>query len=142
MPMQNYTSNSPFQEQSSTSRPVPGFTQNGPPGAKPGTPTKGPWNPDTHMLDTPSPTFSHTPSSPKTPGSPVTPINGTDPNPKIRGVNQLESPAFGVIERFHNTTHPLKTKMFAFAIPSAIQVVILNLDHLLSSKASNWLSHS
>ena len=109
------TSNSPFQEQSSTSSPVPGFTQNGPPNAKPGTPTsKGSWNSDTHMLDTPSPTFSHT-SSPKTPGSPLTPVGGTDPNPKIRGVDQ--SPAFGVIERFHNT-HPLKTKMFAFAIPS------------------------
>ena len=93
---------------------MPGFTQNGAIGAKPGTPTKGPWNPDTHMLDTPSPTFSHT-SSPKTPGSPVTPMNGTDPNPKIRGVDR--STAFGVIERFHNT-HPLKTKMFVFAITS------------------------
>ena len=108
------TSNSPFQEQSSTSSPVPGFTQNGPPGAKPGTPTKGSWNSDPDTINTPSPSFSHT-SSPQTPGSPVTPVGGTDPNPKIRGVDH--SPAFGVIERFYNT-HPLKSKMFAFAIPS------------------------
>jgi hypothetical protein len=110
------TSNTPFQEQSSTSSPVPGFTQNGASGAKPGTPTKGSWNSDPHMLDTPSPTFSHTSSPATTPSdSPVTPIGGADPNPKIRGVDH--SPAFGVIERFH-TTHPLKSKMFAFAIPS------------------------
>jgi len=109
------TSNSPFQEQSSTSSPVPGFTQNGPSGGKPGTPTKGSWGSDPHMLDTPSPTFSHTPSTASTPTSPVTPVGGPDPNPKIRGVDQ--SPAFGVIEGFHST-HPLKSKMFAFAIPS------------------------
>lgn len=105
----------PFQEQSSTSSPVPGFTQNGASAAKPGTPTKVSWGSDPHMLDTPSPTYSHASSPASTPGSPATPVGGPDPNPKIRGVDH--SPAFGVIERFY-TTHPLKSKMFAFAIPS------------------------
>ena len=36
-------------------------------------------------------------------------------DPRIRGVDQ--SPVFGIIERFDNT-HPLKTKMFAFVMPS------------------------
>jgi hypothetical protein len=111
-------SNSPFQEQteqSSTSSPVPGFTQNSPSGAKPGTPTKGSWGSDPHMLDTPSPTFSHTTSPASITDSPVTPVGGPDPNPKIRGMDH--SPAFGVIEGFH-TTHPLKSKMFAFTTPS------------------------
>ena len=50
-------SNTPYQEQSSTSSPVPGpgFTQNGAPTAKPGMPTKGSWNhSNPHILDTPS----------------------------------------------------------------------------------------
>jgi hypothetical protein len=52
-------SNSRFQEQSSTSSPVPGFTQNGPPNAKPGMPTKRFWDFDPHMLDMLSLTFAH-----------------------------------------------------------------------------------
>ena len=92
------TSNSPFQEQLSTSSPVPGFTQNGPSGSKPGTPTKVSWGSDPHMLDMPSPTFSHTTSLASTPDSLVTPVGGPDPNPKIHGVDH--SPAFGVIEVF------------------------------------------
>lgn len=109
-------SNSPFQEQSSTSSPVPGFTQRGPSAAKtgPGTPTKGPWNSDLNSPDTPSPSFSHT-ASPTSSGSPATPVDGPDPKPKIRGLDQ--SPVFGVTEGLH-ASHPLKSKMFAFAIPS------------------------
>jgi hypothetical protein len=111
------TSNSPFQEHSSTSSPVPGFTQKGPSAAKikPGTPTKGSWSSDHNSPDTPSPTFSHT-TSPASSGSPATPVGGgPDSNPKIRGVDL--SPVFGVTEGSH-TSHPLKSKMFAFAIPS------------------------
>ena len=108
------TSNSPYPEQSSTSSPVPGFTQKGSSAGKPGTPTKGSWVSDPNTPDTPSPSYSHT-TSPASSGSPATPVGGPDPNPKIRGVDL--SPAFGVTDGSH-TSHPLKSKMFAFAIPS------------------------
>jgi hypothetical protein len=110
------TSNTPFQEQSSTSSPVPGFTQNGPPGAKPGTPTKGSWgssDPSPHMLDTPSPTFSHKTSPTSISGSPATPDDGPDPNPKICGVDIRDSSShvvYGKLAINHLGTIKLKTE--------------------------------
>lgn len=110
------TSTSPYQEPSSSSSPVPGFTQKGASANKPGgpgTPTKA-WCSNPNTPETPSPSFSNT-TSPASSGSPATPIGGPDPNAKIRGVDL--SPVFGVTEGPH-TSHPLKSKMFAFAIPS------------------------
>jgi len=115
------TSNTPFDEKSHTTSPVPGFGQKQPnspsavkPPGVPGTPTKVPWGADPNTPDTPSPTFSNT-TSPTSSGSPATPVGGPETNPKIRGVDT--SPNFGLTEGVH-VTHPLKPKMFAFAVPS------------------------
>ncbi|PPQ87435.1 hypothetical protein CVT25_008171 [Psilocybe cyanescens] len=112
------TANTPFDEKSSTTSPVPGFAQNRQAGQKvpgaPGTPTKGPWGADPNTPDTPSPTFSNA-TSPTSSGSPATPVGGPDTNPKIRGIDT--SPNFGLTEGVP-VSHPLKPKMFAFAVPS------------------------
>jgi hypothetical protein len=115
------TSNTPVDEKSNTTSPVPGFGQNRnspttvkPPGAL-GTPTKPTWGADPNTPDTPSPTFSNT-TSPTSSGSPATPVGGPEINPKIRGVDT--SPIFGPSEGGVPVTHPLKPKMFAFAVPS------------------------
>lgn len=114
------TSNTPFDEKSNTTSPVPGFGQNRntptvkTPGA-PGTPTNAAWGPDPNTPDTPSPTFSNA-TSPTSSGSPATPVGGPEINPKIRGIDS--SPNFGPTEGGVPVTHPLKPKMFAFAVPS------------------------
>ncbi|CAA7260527.1 unnamed protein product [Cyclocybe aegerita] len=113
------TSNTPFDEKSSTTSPVPGFTSKAPPvavktaGGAPATPTKGGWG-SPHTPDTPSASYSNT-TSPTSSASPATPVGGPDPNAKIRGIDV--SPDFGPVDGVH-LTHPLKGKMFAFAIPS------------------------
>jgi len=109
--------NTPFEETSSTTSPIPSFGSKGSstPVKTPGTPTKGGWNSaDPNTPDTPSPSFSNT-TSPASSGSPATPVGGHDPNAKIRGIDS--STTFGVTE-LPQATHPLKTKMFAFAVPS------------------------
>ncbi|KAF8967972.1 hypothetical protein BDZ97DRAFT_1802236 [Flammula alnicola] len=112
------TTNTPFDEKSNTTSPVPGFTaaRNTAPAAKttPGTPTKASWGADPSTPDTPSPSFS-TSASPTSSGSPATPVGGPETNPKIRGVDS--SPNFGPTEGLP-VAHPLKPKMFAFAVPS------------------------
>jgi len=123
------TSNTPFDEKShhDTTSPVPGFGQNQrnspsaikPPGV-PGTPIKIPWSADPNTPDTPSSTFSNT-TSPTSSGSPATPVDA-EPNPKIHDVET--SPNFGLTEGAH-VTHPLKPKMFAFAVPSGCDSDVL-----------------
>ncbi|KAF8911483.1 hypothetical protein CPB84DRAFT_1761932 [Gymnopilus junonius] len=107
-------SNTPFDPNSNTTSPVPGFAgQNSP---TPGTPAKASWDPNTP--DTPSPTFTNA-TSPASSGSPATPVGGPETNPKIRGVDT--SPNFGPVEGGGgqiSAPHPLKPKMFAFAVPS------------------------
>jgi hypothetical protein len=113
-------SNTPFDESSNATSPVSGLTGQRSKGSpapskssgNPATPTKV-WQ-DPSTPDTPSPSFS-TSASPTSSGSPATPIGGPEINPKIRGVDA--SPAFGVTEISHSS-HPLKGKMFAFAVPS------------------------
>jgi len=113
------TSNTPFDEKSTTTSPVPGFGNNKRPipnvklGA-PGTPTKASWGAGPSTPDTPSPSYSHS-ASPTSSGSPATPVGGQETNPKIRGVDT--SPGFGLVEGVP-AAHPLKPKMFAFATPS------------------------
>jgi hypothetical protein len=112
-------SNTPFDEKSNTTSPVPGFGSTPSKGSStpvkmsgnPGTPTKV-WQ-DPNPPDTPSPSFSN--SSPTSSASPATPMGGPETNAKIRGVDI--SPSFGVSDISH-PVHPLKTKMFAFAVPS------------------------
>ncbi|KAF8161279.1 hypothetical protein B0H34DRAFT_373641 [Crassisporium funariophilum] len=115
------TSNTPFEEHSSTTSPVPGFTtpKRGAVTVKTqggsGTPVKAAWGSDPNTPETPSPSYSNA-ASPTSSGSPATPVGGVDSNAKIRGVDT--SPNFGVVEGHPNAVHPLKSKMFAFAIPS------------------------
>jgi hypothetical protein len=112
-------SNTPFDEKSNTTSPIPSFAQrqNTASSTKTtpaATPTKASWGADPNTPDTPSPSFSNS-ASPTSSGSPATPIGGPETNPKIRGVDS--SPSFGPTE-VAPVTHPLKPKMFAFAIPS------------------------
>jgi hypothetical protein len=104
-----------------SSSPVPGFGTTASKGTStpvktsgtPGTPTKGGWA-ESNTPDTPSPSFSNS-TSPTSSASPATPVGGPDPNAKIRGVDA--SPPFGVAQ-LPQAAHPLKSKMFAFAVPS------------------------
>jgi hypothetical protein len=113
------TSNTPFDEKSNTTSPVPGFAtrQNSASSTKTAlsTPSTASWSTDSTTPDTPSPSFSNS-ASPTSSGSPATPVGGPETNPKIRGVDS--SPGFGPTEGLPSTVHPLKPKMFAFAIPS------------------------
>ncbi|KAF9565604.1 hypothetical protein CPC08DRAFT_704591 [Agrocybe pediades] len=97
-------------EKSSTTSPVPGFGQSR---ASPAKQSSKGWT-DPNTPDTPSPTFSNA-TSPASSGSPTTPVGGHDTNPKIRGIDV--SPNFGPAVEVP-VVHPLKTKMFSFAIPS------------------------
>jgi len=66
--------------------------------------------------DTPSPSYSVSPVSSK--GAPDTPPRMVpDVHAKIRGIDM--SPCFGLSERPHVVVHPLKQRMFAFALPSS-----------------------
>ncbi|KAF9485996.1 hypothetical protein BDN70DRAFT_870484 [Pholiota conissans] len=110
--------NTPLTSETSNS-PVPGFAnrQSSSPSTK-STPSATPsktWKVDPNTPDTPSPSFS-TSASPTSSGSPATPVGGPETNPKIRGVDS--SPSFGPTTDVPSASHPLKTKMFAFAIPS------------------------
>jgi hypothetical protein len=110
-------SNTPLDEKSTTTSPVPGFGSKGSPAptkpsTNPSTPTKV-WQ-DPTTPDTPSPSFSNS-TSPTSSASPATPLGGPESSAKIRGVDP--SPSFGVTDITH-AVHPLKTKMFAFAVPT------------------------
>jgi len=115
----NPESNTPFNEKSSTTSPIPSFGNKGSSTpvktSAPSTPTKGGWGADPNTPDTPSPSYSNS-ASPTSSGSPATPVGGPDPHAKIRGIDS--SPHFGVTDVSQAPHHPLKTKMFAFAVPS------------------------
>ncbi|KAF9529701.1 hypothetical protein CPB83DRAFT_852012 [Crepidotus variabilis] len=108
------STNTPVTDITSSTSPVPGFSSKGSstPVKTPGTPTK--WA-EASTPETPSPSFS-TSTSPTSSASPATPVGGPESNAKIRGVDY--SPAFGVTNDTSSPAHPLKSKMFAFAVPS------------------------
>jgi hypothetical protein len=115
------TSNTPFDEKSNSASPIPTFTSRQNPASStkttPSMPSKASWSADPNTPDTPSPSFSNS-ASPTSSGSPATPVSGPETNPKIRGIDS--SPSFGPTEIVpsSSTVHPLKPKMFAFAVPS------------------------
>ncbi len=109
-----------YDENSNTTSPVPGFGNQSKGTStpvktlgNPGTPTKGGWQ-DPNTPETPSPSFSNS-TSPTSSASPATPLGGPETNAKIRGVDL--SPPFGLVDISY-AVHPLKSKMFAFAVPS------------------------
>ncbi|KAF9047404.1 hypothetical protein BJ165DRAFT_1403129 [Panaeolus papilionaceus] len=105
------SSSTPIQV-TSTSSPVPGFSQTSK--SQSSTPQKqSSWH-EHNTPDTPSPSFSNS-TSPMSSGSPATPVGGPEINAKIRGIDT--SPIFGITDAPPNA-HPLKPKMFAFAAPS------------------------
>jgi hypothetical protein len=115
------TSTTPIPEPHDTTSPIPMFGQQRNP-----TPTKPPnsatltrnsassWGSTPGTPDTPSPSYSNT-TSPASSASPATPIGIDDFSAKIRGFDS--SPSFAISEVMP-PVHPLKGKMFAFAIPS------------------------
>lgn len=66
-----------------------------------------------HVCCSHSPSKANTPDTPLHTTSSATPVNGRNTDPKIHGLDLL--PVFGVTEGSH-TSHPLKSKMFAFVI--------------------------
>ena len=111
----------PINEKSNSASPIPTFgTPRTASSSAKSTPTstlsKASWSTDPNTPDTPASSYS-TSASPTSSGSPATPVGGPETNPKIRGVDS--SPSFGPTEiPPTNTVHPLKPKMFAFAVPS------------------------
>ncbi|KJA23252.1 hypothetical protein HYPSUDRAFT_40058, partial [Hypholoma sublateritium FD-334 SS-4] len=111
----------PINEKSNSTSPIPTFaTSRTSSSSAKSTPTstlsKASWSADPKTPDTPSPSYSDS-TSPTSTGSPATPVGGPETNPKICGVDS--SPSLGQYDIPPATTvHPLKPKMFAFAIPS------------------------
>lgn len=113
-------SSTPVPEPHSTTSPIPMFGQQRNP-----TPTKphssatstpnsvSSWG-TPGSPDTPSPSYSNT-TSPASSGSPSTPLGIVDFSARIRGYSS--SPIFSISEMMP-PVHPLKSKMFALAIPS------------------------
>jgi len=115
------TSTTPVPPPHSTTSPIPMFgQQRNPTPTKPQTSaTSTPnsvssWGSTPGTPDTPSPSYSNT-TSPASSASPATPIGIVDFSAKIRGYDL--SPNFSISEVMP-PVHPLKSKMFAFAIPS------------------------
>lgn len=109
----------PMPEPNSTTSPIPMFGQRNP------TPSKSSDAPPHHRSnstysnspmtpDTPSPSYSNS-TSPTSSASPSTPLCFEDFNAKIHG---YDSPYFAIAKAIP-PIHPLKGKMFAFALPSS-----------------------
>jgi hypothetical protein len=110
------TSATPVPEPHPTTSPIPMFGQqrNPTPAKQPATPNSTSSRGTPGTPDTPSSSYSNT-TSPASSASPATPVGIVDFSAKIRGYDS--SPSFAISEVMPQV-HPLKTKMFAFAIPS------------------------
>jgi hypothetical protein len=112
----------PVPEPNSTTSPIPMFgQQRHPTPLKPQQPsaTSSPtsvssWGSAPNTPETPSPSYSNS-TSPASSASPATPLGIEDFSAKIRGHDV--SPNFAITEMMP-PIHPLKGKMFAFAMPS------------------------
>lgn len=113
------TSATPMPEPNVTTSPIPMFGQQRHSSTSPPKPTQRPPPPSSYVTppltpDTPSPSYSNS-TSPASSASPATPPSTDDFQLKIHDVES--SPGLTIVEAIH-PTHPLKGKMFAFAIPS------------------------
>jgi len=70
---------------------------------------------DSSGPDTPSPSYTNS-TSPASSGSPATPIGVVDDHAQVRG---FDSPPIFTIQRDMPPVHPLKSQMYAVAVPSS-----------------------
>ncbi|ESK97315.1 alternative cyclin pcl12 [Moniliophthora roreri MCA 2997] len=114
----NSTTATPIPEPNSTTSPIPSFGQqrhSSPAGSADSSPApvrKSSYS-SSPMSDTPSPSYSNN-TSPASSASPQTPIGPEDFTAKVHG---YETPRGFAISDAVPIHHPLKTKMFAHAVP-------------------------
>jgi hypothetical protein len=111
------TSATPIPEPNATTSPIPIFgPRQSSPSKEPPPPYRSNSYPNSPMTpDTPSPSYSNT-TSPASSASPPTPAGTMDFDAKIQGIDSTTQ--FSLLSGMP-PAHPLKGKMFAFAVPSS-----------------------